>query len=112
MTTEFTRRAEDLLEIIEQIKALTEQVGEYCTGECKRCPLKKECLGDALMDTGADYNIEKCADFINFFDTVQAEEEEAELDAQAEKEAIEAWEDANRWAGVDPAWANMGRYRR
>lgn len=106
---ELTMRAEDLLEILEQMKALHAQVAEFCTGRCSKCPLTHECLGDALMDVGEKYDIEKCADFLNFYDKVQAEKAKEEAEARQEDRLISAWEDANRWAGIDPQWARIRR---
>lgn len=113
---ELTIRAEQMLEIIEQMKALNAQIEALCAGECKNCPLKHECMGDGYMDLTEDYDIEKCADFLDYHDKVtdrkMREIAEAEAEARQEDKLIRAFEDANRWAGVDPAWANMGRYRR
>lgn len=106
---ELTMRAEQMLDIIEQMKALNSRLEALCTGKCERCPLKSECLGDAQFDLGRDYDIEKCADYLDYYDKVKAEELKAQFEAEEEDRLIRAWEDANLWAGVDPAWANIRR---
>lgn len=104
---DLTRRAEEVLEIIEHMQMLTAMLDEYCTGECRKCPLKSECLGDAQFDMGAKYDIEKCADFVDYWDRYKAEQAQEDYEAEKEKKAIEAWEEANRWAGVDPQWMKV-----
>lgn len=112
---ELTIRAEQLLEIINQMKSMNQTLEALCTGKCKKCPLTKECLGDAQFDLGMDYDIEKCADFLDYYDKVKAQERkeacEAERESEQERRFIEAWEDANRWAGVDSNWMNIRKER-
>lgn len=101
---ELTRRAEEMLDIINQMKVLDVQLQSLCTGECKKCPLTKECLGEAQFDLGMEFDIEKCADFINYHDKVTEQKErerlEAEADAKRETEAIREWEESHRWEGI------------
>lgn len=112
---ELTIRAEQMLELIEQMKAISARLEALCTMKCDGCPLSKECLGDAQFDLGMDYDIEKCADYLNYYDKVKAEEAEeayiAELESEQERRFIESWEEANRWAGIDPNWSNIRKER-
>ena len=61
---ELTIRAEQMLELIEQMKAINARLEALCTMKCDGCPLSKECLGDAQFDLGMDYDLEKCADYV------------------------------------------------
>lgn len=110
---ELTMRAEQMLDLIEQMKAMNARLEALCTMKCGECPLSKECLGDAQFDLGMEYDIEKCADYLNYYDKVKAEEAKeafiAEMETEQERRFIESWEEANRWAGVDPAWTNIRR---
>jgi hypothetical protein len=111
---ELTMRAEQMLDLIEQMKAMNARLEALCTGKCERCPLKSECLGDAQFDLGRDYDIEKCADYLDYYDKVKAEEAKeafiADMESEQERRFIESWEEANRWAGVDPNWMNVRRH--
>lgn len=111
MTDSLTRRAETLLDMMEQMRAIDDRIAEMCPRNsdpegryrdpCGKCPMRKECLGDGHLDIGMDYDMEKFADYVDYCDRVQ--------DARDEADASDAWESANRWAGIDPSWAILPR---
>lgn len=82
---ELTNRAEQMLEVIEQVRFLNVSLAKYCTEECDKCPLCSECLGEGLLDPDADYNIEKCADFIDYYDRWQAKKDAEALQRENEE---------------------------
>lgn len=93
---ELTIRAEQLLEVIGQIKFLDTLVAKHCTGRCNGCPMKSECLGEGTLDPDADYDIEKCADFIDYYDKWQAEQDKEQ--ARREDQEFTAV------TGIDYGW--------
>lgn len=88
---ELTRRAETLIEHVQAIRTHMQAITEYCTEECKKCPLRGFCDwygGIDCMDEGAT-SIERMADYINYYDKV------------TERREIKQFEDAT---GVDAGW--------
>lgn len=109
MTHEMTMKAEALLDAMEQMRMYDKMFTDLCTGKCAKCPMHKECLGDGSMDVGYEYTIEKMADYIDYYDKVEQEQVDEQREAEIEALLIDAWESANRWAGVDPNWAKIRR---
>jgi len=121
MTDSLTRRAETLLDMMEQMKAIDDKIAEMCPKHtdncgdyytpCCDCPMKKRCLDDGHLDLDFKYDMEIFADYVDFCDRVQDERDE--MEAEDERRRMDdAWEAANRWAGIDPSWATLPRVGR
>lgn len=121
MTDNLTRRAEALLDMMEQMKALDNKIAEMCPKmsddaegyetPCRECPMHKMCLDDGHLDLDYQYDMELFADYMDFCDRVQEAREGYDV-AETERRENEAWEAANRWAGIDPSWASLPRVGR
>lgn len=104
-----TAKAEELKAVIDEIKILNAKMSAWCPDECKDCPMSGKCLADGVLDASYDFTIEELADYIDYSDT--AEERKAQADAEEQEwwDAQTAWEEANRFAGIDPQWMNVRR---
>lgn len=99
-----THEAENLIAHIEAMRKHASFIMEYCTHECAKCPMSKQCDWDGFIDytDKSMADIEKFVDFLEYYDRVQAKRE-----AEADREEADAWIAANRWAGIDPSWATV-----
>lgn len=104
-----TAEAEKLLAHIEAIKKHASFILDYCTNECENCPIRGFCDWDGNLDFSDEgmQSMERLVDYLEYHDKVQEKREREEADAE-----YDAWEAANRWAGIDPSWANLPRVGR
>ncbi len=91
---ELTRRAEEMIEHVQAIRTHMQAITEYCTEECKACPLRGFCDWYGGMDYADEgmVSIERMADYLNYYDKV------------TERNELKQFEDAT---GVDPYWYNF-----
>lgn len=100
-----TGTAEELMEHLEAIRKHAEKIMTYCTGECHNCPLKSACDWDKNFDfMDKSLTLETMADFIDF-----AERYDRKVQEEEENREADAWERANKWAGIDPGWSAVIR---
>lgn len=93
--SEITEIAEYLIDHVTEMKKHAEAVMAYCTEECSECPIRGFCDWDKHIDSYDEglTSIERMADFVEYARKYDEKQENAN-----------AWENANRWAGVDPHW--------
>lgn len=73
-------------------------------GGCDKCPMKNNCLDETTVSEFANFcTKDSVKEMLDFADDVENYIHEKET---------EAWEAANRWAGIDPSWANLPRVGR
>jgi len=99
-----TREAERLITHIEAIREHAKEVTQYCTGECAECPVRGFCDWDGnidFLDDGME-SIERLVDYLFYYDKIERRKEKEEQESE-----YDAWDAANRWAGIDPSWATV-----
>ena len=60
-----TGKAEELQNAVEIMKKMLNGIRNYCTDDCKNCPIRHNCE-DGWLDLDADFSIEMMADFIEY----------------------------------------------
>lgn len=82
------QEAEKALDLLERMKAIDNELAEYCPHKCDGCPMKRECLGDGHLDIDYDYDIDKFIDYIDYGSRVYQEQEEREYELYKERNHI------------------------
>lgn len=82
------QEAEKALDLLERMKAIDNELAEYCPHKCDGCPMKRECLSDGHLDIDYDYDIDKFIDYIDYGSRVYQEQEEREYELYKERNHI------------------------
>ena len=97
-----TKEAEILIAHVEAIREHSKAIIKYCTEECTGCPMRGFCNWDRDIDyedEGAT-SIDRMVDYLEYYDRI-----ERRTEAENQRRLDEAWDKANKFAGIDPTWA-------